>query len=309
MRRRIGSRDHHYKNNSARCGQKFALIPRVQLWKLESFSNFPHAMRPCKQLLTTAEVLQCIFFPLFLPAPVKLTILRHACLSPRKSYHHSPSLSSSIPDASPIRRPFQPDPRLNTSNFGPKDQTSAKPGELRDELIKAFRVYVVQPDDTLGEPILLREALAARQLDEKGRPTQYLRQVREPDEEFPYPVCKYYDKKIERDRELAKRKAAKTAKSESKQLEVNWTVSDNDLRHRMGRLKEFLGKGWKVEIVLGSTRKRGWKGKRTADPEEAKILIQRIRTAAMEVNGTREKTEIKGVLGQEAVLSFEGPKK
>ncbi|KAL9129948.1 MAG: hypothetical protein Q9217_001750 [Psora testacea] len=266
-------------------------------------------MRRCKQPLTATQALQRVFLPFLNQCHIGLTVLRPACASNARFYHRSAIPFPPHPYALPAQRPFQPDLRLNPNNFGPKDQVDARARDLRDELIRAFKVYVVQPNDSLGEPVLLRDALDARQFDERGKPTQYLRQVREPDDEFPYPVCKYYDVKLERDRELAKKKAAKTAKTENKQLEINWTVSDNDLGHRMGRLKEFLEKGWKVEVVLGSTRKKGWKEKRMADSEEAKNLINRIKAAAMEVDGARERTGMKGVLGQEAVLSFEGIKK
>ncbi|KAL9102577.1 MAG: hypothetical protein Q9163_002295 [Psora crenata] len=261
------------------------------------------AMRRCKQFSVTSEALRHIFLPSCYRAPIGLTAVLPTSAVPIRLYRSTDTYIS------PNRRLFQPNLQLNSNSFGPKDRPGAKAGDVRDELIRALKVYLVQPDDTLGEPVLLRDALDARQVDERGRPTQYLRQVREPNDEFPYPVCKYYDKKIERDRELARKKAAKIARTENKQLEINWTVSDNDLHHRMERLKEFLGKGWKVEIILGSMRKKGWKGKRLADPEEAKNLISRIRAAAMEVEGARERAEMKGVPGQEVFLTFEGLKK
>ena len=266
-------------------------------------------MRHYKQLPTISETLQRIFLLCSHPAPFALTPLQPACASPKRLCCRSSAPYTTDAYASPVRRRVRPDSRLDLSNFGPKDQGSAKPGDVRDEAIRAFRVYIVQPDDTLSEPMLLRDALDARQKDERGRLSQYLRQVREASEEFPNPICKYYDKKHERDRELIKKRAAKTARAENKQLEINWTVSDNDLDHRMKRMKEFLEKGWKVEVLLGSTRKSGWKRKRTDDPEGQQNLVANIKASAMEVDGTRERAEMKGVLGQEVVLSFEGVKK
>ena len=203
----------------------------------------------------------------------------------------------------------KPDPKLNIANFGPKRKDDLKPQVLRDENIKAYKVYIAQPDSTIGEPVILADALDARLQDEKGRYTQYLRVVREPDDQILYPICRYYDKQYERDKELARRKAAKSSKTEHKQLEINWTIGDNDLGHRMGRLKEFLGKGWKVEIIIGSTRKRGWYGKRTDDQALAEKLVARIRGVAFEVEGAKERTEMKGKLGEEVFLNFEGPQK
>ena len=266
-------------------------------------------MKHSNQLLTTAETLRRIFVPLSSSVCSHSTAIRPLCLNPPRLFHKSANPRSPVNYSVPRSwRPSQVNHRLDINNFGPKTQGSAQPGEIRDDSIRAFKVYLVQSDNTLGDPVLLRDALDGRQVDDRGRITQYLRQVRQADDEFMFPVCKYYDKRFERDREIAKKKAAKTAKMESKKLEINWTVDNNDLDHRMARLREFLGKGWRVEIVLGSTRKRGWKGKRTSDLEEAGALIARIRAAALDVEGAKERTEMEGILGQEVVLNFEGTK-
>lgn len=191
-------------------------------------------------------------------------------------------------------------------SFGPKD--GRRP---RDEEINAFKVYMVRPEDRrLAEPQFLSEVLDARERDEKGRPTQFLQEVSPPSGELPYPVCKMYDKKAAREAEEAKRKATKATKmkSQSKQLEVSWGVSDNDLGHRMARLKEFLEKGWRVEIVFGSKRKSGWKDKKEASPEEANKVLEKIRKTVSEVEGAQER-QMQGKVGQEAILCFEGKTK
>lgn len=188
--------------------------------------------------------------------------------------------------------------------FGTKGGPKSRP---MDEEIKSFKVYIVRTGgDRLPELRLLSEVLEARERDEKGRPTQFIQQVSPPSEERPYPICKLYDKKAAREAEEAKQKAAKTnkLKSQSKQLELSWIVSDNDLGHRMARLKEFLEKGWRVEILFGSKRK-GWKNKREATLEEANKVLEKIRKAVGEVEGAQEK-QMQGEVGKEAVLSFEG---
>lgn len=188
--------------------------------------------------------------------------------------------------------------------FGTKDGPKRRP---RDEEIEAFKVYIVRPgDDRLPELRLLSQVLGARERDEKGRPTQFIQEVSPPSEERPYPICKLCDKKAARDAEEARRKAAKAnkLKSQSKQLEITWIISDNDLGHRMARLKEFLEKGWRVEILFGVKRK-GWKDKREASPEEANNVLEKIRKAVGEVEGAQEK-QMQGEVGQQAVLFFEG---
>ena len=192
--------------------------------------------------------------------------------------------------------------------YGPKDGPDRRP---RDKEIDAFKVYMVRPeDDRLTEPRFLTEVLDARERDEKGRPTQFVQQVSPRSEERPYPVCKMYDKKAAREAEEAKRKASKASKMklQSKQLEVSWAVSDNDLGHRLARLKEFLEKGWRVEIIFGSKRKSGWMERKEASLEEANNVLEKIRKVVGEVKGAQER-QMQGVVGKEAILSFEGKAK
>ena len=207
------------------------------------------------------------------------------------------------------RKPSQPNSKLNLANYGPKRNRNDKAEIPRDENIKAYKVQIIQNNNTIGEPVLLVDALNARAQDERGRLTQFLRPVREPDEQFHYPLCRYYDKQLERDRESTRKKASRSSKTGKKQLEINWTVGDNDLNHRMGKLKEFLGKGWQVEVIIGSTRKRGWSRKRTDNKDMAERLVANIRNAAFEVEGAKQKAEMRGNLGEEVSLSFEGSKK
>ncbi|CAF9908027.1 hypothetical protein IMSHALPRED_006561 [Imshaugia aleurites] len=192
--------------------------------------------------------------------------------------------------------------------FGPKDSSARRP---RDEEINAHKVYLVRPEDSrLTEALLLSEVLAARERDEKGRPTQFVQEVSPPTEEIAYPVCKIYDKKAAREAEEAKRKASKITKMkwQTKQLELGWSVSDNDLGYRLARLKEFLQKGWRVEMVFGSKRKSGWNEKREASLEEANKVLGKIRKTVGEVEGAQER-QMQGEVGKEAILFFEGKAK
>ena len=117
-----------------------------------------------------------------------------------------------------------------------------------------------------------------------------------------------FDKKRAREVELAQRKTQKEKKKQMKQLEISWTVSDNDLGHRLGRLKEFLEKGWKVEIVFGAMRK-GWMGRRKATEDDISRVLERINSAVGEVEGAKEWKPMQGQVGGQAMLSFEGKAK
>lgn len=181
----------------------------------------------------------------------------------------------------------------------------------RDEEIKAYRIYLVNPETgKLSEPVSLLDVLNSRFKDEKGRPTQFLQEVAPAsrDEDRAYPICKMFYKKRAREVELAQRKTQKENKKQTKQLEISWTVSDNDLGHRLGRLKEFLEKGWKVEIVFGAMRK-GWMGRRKATEDDVSRVLERINSAVGEVEGAKEWKPIQGQVGGQAMLSFEGKAK
>ncbi len=123
-----------------------------------------------------------------------------------------------------------------------------------------------------------------------------------------FPICKVYDKQVMREKEEAKRKAAKASKMEEKQLELSWTIGHHDLGHRLGKLKEFLLKGCRVDIVVGSRRHKGWNRKRDITNEDAEKLLARIRSEVREVEGAKERLAMDGRLCEEAVLHFEGSK-
>ncbi len=181
----------------------------------------------------------------------------------------------------------------------------------RDEEIRASKVYMVRSSDQrLSEPIPTHEILESRERDDKGRPTQFLQEVAGLDvaEGRFYPICRMFDKKAARESELAKRKAGKVNKLVMKQLQCSWTMSDNDLGHRLGRLKEFLEKGWRVEILFG-TKRKGWMDKRRASAEEVTSVLSKIRAAVGEVDGAKEMRNMQGKEGGEAILSFEGKSK
>lgn len=108
--------------------------------------------------------------------------------------------------------------------------------------------------------------------------------------------------KLKKLREQAKSKITKgkNSKAGAKTLELNWAIASGDLKHRLGRLKEFLSEGRKVEILLGP-KKRG----RRATEQEAAAVLQALREAAAECKGS---TEVKsdGKVGGIMTIIFEG---
>lgn len=264
------------------------------------------AMKHSKHLVTSCEALRRVFFaPLYLQSLATQASHKHA--NPKVGQSLSPTTYSSYQPqhrhyASFANRSTQIE--SDSNDFGPRSNHPR-----RDEEIKAWKIHVVQADGKLSEPEFLTDVLDRRQRDEKGRPTQFIQEVAGVTKDRPFTICKIYDKKMFRDQELVKKKAKKVLKHENKQLDLNWAVSENDLGHRLAKMKEFLEKGWRVEIVFGSKRKSGWMKKRQVSEDEAEALLGKIRAAVKEVEGAKERTEMQGLIGGEAVLSFEGSRK
>jgi translation initiation factor IF-3 len=117
------------------------------------------------------------------------------------------------------------------------------------------------------------------------------------------PICKIMNKEAMRVAEKAKAKAPRPSVTE-KTIELNWAIDGNDLSHRLVKMKSFLGKGFRVEVVMGTKRKG-----RKASEEEAEALIEKVRKAAGEVDGARESKPVDGELLGMLTLQFEGKSK
>lgn len=178
-----------------------------------------------------------------------------------------------------------------------------------DHEIKARYIQLVDPNTgKLSEPTPTFGILS--NLDTK---THRLIQLQpEPSDVDPRaftPACKIISKKehyesIQRQKTRAKeqkRIQAKTGEAAAKTLELNWAIDGNDLGHRLERMKEFLGEGRRVEIVL-ARKKAG----RRATAEECEAVLKRIRSAVGEVEGASERSAMDGKMGGFARLLFQG---
>jgi translation initiation factor IF-3 len=165
----------------------------------------------------------------------------------------------------------------------------------RDDEITAWSVTVVDADQKLSEPRLTSAVLES--FDHKTHSLV----VVVPGEEGVPPICKIVNKK----KEWAAAKAKKRQQSSggaapSKTLELNWAIEHGDLQHRLQRMRDFLEKGFKLEIVLAPKR-RG----RQATAEEAQGLLSRIREVVNEV-GARESKSMEGKMNGVLTLYTEG---
>ena len=274
-------------------------------------------MRHARGLITTAEALQQVFNisakKPYRPAPCAGLGTTTTC----SRAHH---FSTSSPHPATYKpfvprpetsfhcsggRPFEPR-EVDPSKFGPKADRPP-----RDEEIRAWRAYVKLPNGRLSEPQSLQDILEERAKDVKGKYTQFVQELApaDPQNDRPYSVLGYFDKKEMKEQEVALKKKAKQASMKEKSLELGWIIVWYVLQLRLGRLKAFLEWGNKVEVVFGSTRIRGWGSKRKITEEEGKELSEKITRAALEVEGTKVLKELNGKLLGQASMSFQGPGK
>ena len=103
--------------------------------------------------------------------------------------------------------------------------------------------------------------------------------------------------------EIAKKAAKSASGGDMKQLELNWAIDKNDLKHRLEKLKDFLSEGRKVEILLGPKRKG-----RAATPEECQTVLDKIMDAYMGCKGAHQPKAPEGKIGGVMTLVFAGKK-
>jgi translation initiation factor IF-3 len=165
----------------------------------------------------------------------------------------------------------------------------------RDDEIKAWSVSLVTDDGKLQEP---RSTQAI--LEDMDRKNDSLVVV-VPGEPGVPPICKIMNKQAMREAEKAKTKANRNPAATVKTIELNWAIDGNDLGHRLGKMREFLGKGFKVEVLLAG-KKKG----RKATEEEARNLLERLREVVTEVDGARESKPMEGKILAQAKFYAEG---
>ncbi|EMR88180.1 putative translation initiation factor protein [Botrytis cinerea BcDW1] len=185
--------------------------------------------------------------------------------------------------------------RIQTRSIFKSTSTAVAEQRLpRDNEITAPYLRLKNAEGKLDPPA--RTAQILRSMDLK---THMLEVIAFSDEGLA-PIARIVNK-----RELfQKKKEAKKSKNPgtvTKTIEMNWAIEKNDLGHRLEKMRGFLERGNKVEVILAG-KKKG----RKASVEEAEAVIVRIREFVAGVEGAKERVKMDGkVLGM-AVLSFEG---
>ena len=244
------------------------------------------AMRHFTHLTSTAEALQRVFL---LPRP----------------YLARPSILPIPPRRTPSiplpKRHYATGPQNGAFNMAGRfvraDKLSKSEDQRnRDEGIPSYKICLVQPDGKLGPPQALSYAL--RMIDRKA---EYIEQLNEVDG---IPVCKIINKKEAREAAKA-RKKQKQPSAVTKYLELNWAIDKNDLAHRLGKLREFLEQGRRVEVLLLKKKKR----MRDATEEEGRQTLETLGRFVEGVEGAREMRPMEGTFLGRATLFYEGKAK
>ncbi|KFZ15823.1 hypothetical protein V501_02532 [Pseudogymnoascus sp. VKM F-4519 (FW-2642)] len=118
------------------------------------------------------------------------------------------------------------------------------------------------------------------------------------------PVCKIITKEVAAKPTKSVKKKVANPSATVKTLELNWAIDPHDLEHRLKRMREFLEKGYRVDVVLIGKRK-----KRKATHEEAEETLRRIRGGVEEVEGAKEWKPMEGNVGGVVTVYLEGKAK
>lgn len=202
-------------------------------------------MKHIRNLLSISQVLRRVFLP-----PIETT----------RTQFPRPNLLQTR-----LIFPTRTQLRLGSSSTKKDDG----PKQVIDEQIRANYVRVVNAEGRLEPPERLKNVLASI-----PRPENFLLQVVPGDLEAP-PICKVINRRDQNQKERTKAKEmAARKRSEPKQVELNWSIDNHDLSHRLKQMSGFLGKGRKVDIVLKKKR-----GKRVASKEEIEHVMDSVKEA------------------------------
>ncbi|SPO29380.1 uncharacterized protein UTRI_04891_B [Ustilago trichophora] len=212
-------------------------------------------------------------------------------------------------------------------------------GPIRDESIleKSTHVRLVDPKSgALAGPFHTKTILT--KLD---RSKFFLQQVAPPqpsratvsyDPDFPpsnvdvsalvqFPICKLIDKKEEFDKARnAKRKSssessttasAPSGAAGSKEVQLTWSVSPNDLSHKLSKARKEMIKGARINVIVttksgGRKYIKGFNAKEDARREELLVEIERFLCSAGDTATTAQETR-EGEAEKEAAVKEAAP--
>ncbi|TQS36331.1 hypothetical protein Golomagni_03224 [Golovinomyces magnicellulatus] len=177
-------------------------------------------------------------------------------------------------------------PRLSIRKHGMAWSTGTLTNVLkkrlpRNEDIKAELISVVDESGKISGPHRTVEFLEDFEFETKS-----LVMVLEGNaEDGRYPLCRIVDRSVLRQRDMTfmKNKSKKKG-TPTKIIEMSWAVENHDLETKLRRLREFLEKGYNVDLLL-KAKKRG----RPVTLSEGENIIQKISETVTEVGGKQQK--------------------
>ncbi|ETN44985.1 uncharacterized protein HMPREF1541_09861 [Cyphellophora europaea CBS 101466] len=102
------------------------------------------------------------------------------------------------------------------------------------------------------------------------------------------------------EKERTRKEQAKEKRvGKTKQIELNWAISENDLELKLRQMEKFLEKGSKVEVLLANKKRQ-----RRADSEEANKTLDLVRKRIEDIDGAAERS-MEGKVGGQATLLVE----
>ncbi|KAF4970837.1 hypothetical protein FSARC_2203 [Fusarium sarcochroum] len=217
------------------------------------------------------------------------------------------SLQLRPPREFPDRRPTRSDDDGIDRRYTTKEEF-AKSGRDRlpkDHEIKDPKVMVLD-NGVFDGPLATRTVMSRLNETESLRMvTPYIPANDKNNQPVQYAVCKIVNKKeeFERQRELReRRRVSKQTTAKTKELEMSWAISDHDLQTKTRQLMGFLGKGMKVDLVLGF-KKKGQK--KRVDDAMVKDVIEKVKKQIEEA-GAREYKPREGEPGRTLRIYLEG---
>lgn len=314
-----------------------SLTATLNLHKMACLYNSHLALRrvflspPTPDLSTTTTTHLRHLVPSLLPSPAAsrrfFTGIRRTgreTTEPGRLEPHKGSFMRQIPplpeNANPrhLHARNEPPARPPASKYGPKKNKKQSANRLpRDEEISRIADYVLLrgEDGRLSEPkavstVLFECGVADRTLTVIALPKQ-----RDEGGGGPrYPICAVVDRaefeEAERVREESGREREteeKKVRKGTKELEMNWMIQDHDLGVKMRKMREFLGKGLRVEVLLARKTRSGprGRGKMEVKREVAEELVRKVKEVAGEA-GAKEYKVSDGSVGGRFQMFFEG---
>lgn len=189
----------------------------------------------------------------------------------------------------------------------PKDQSNDVPSPFHDPqhpLDEAIPSAIVHWVDAKGE--LQRKRSLPQLLRSIDRTTHHIRSVALDDDDR-LPVVKIVSRQYlqhELQVKLMYKKAQKAPEQAKKELEMSWGIDQGgDLLHRLSKMESFLKEGRAVDVLLAPK-----KGGRKASQDEMETLVDKVKEAALRIQGVREAKALEGEIGKQALLHFKASK-